>query len=304
MVHGKICTCTIVITQDINVLSCHFLFRYFKNPIDSNDDESSVSNKTLLKTQDVRGLVTNQNKLLDNLGGMKRDIGNLDKEIDTIRKGIRSSSLINGTGNNYVIGSSLGSAVSIPGSAGSRRSTSAIGNIPTARPSRRSYTPGSYVPGSYVAGQLSSRYASATSRVPPSTTLLSHTEPGVIGVTSLIRETRVRTIPPAGGITYTPVGTVSVTTRPRGTTSSYSSLASSVYPTTKSYRSTRASMPTSSYPGDWDDLDNTAIGTYSASNILKAPITHAVLGNLVKPPSVSSVSNRVFHSTYSPGSKY
>ena len=238
---------------------------------------------------------------------MKRDIGNLDKEIDTIRKGIRSSSLINGAGKNYVIGSSLGSAGVTSGSSkseGSRRSS--IGNIPSTRPitPRRSYTPGSYVPGSYVAGKLATRYSAKSSRVPPSTTLLSHMEPGVIGVTSLIRETRVRAVPPAGGITYTPVGTVSVTTRPRGTTSSYSGAASSIYPSTKSYRSTRASMPTSSYLADWDDLDNTAIGTYSASNILKAPITHAVLGNLIKPPSVSSVSNRVFHSTYSAGTKY
>ena len=261
--------------------------RYFLDPLDDGERDTSVSTKTLIKTQDVRSLVTNQNKLLDNLGGMKRDIGNLDKEIDLIRSQIRSSAVINGATSNVkplsksLSTGNLSTRKSLPLTTKSPNSkTSATVStyatstkLPVVERSRVRYsvggsvTPSSasvlgstmrgntfrgYVPGSYMAGKSAVTAPGVSSAIMKSTTV-----PRVSGIASA--SARVR---------YIPVGTVTVTTRP----------------------STYATYRRPVYVDEWDDLDETAIGTYiSASS---------------RPPHIGSFTNRIFESLYSGSNLY
>ena len=230
--------------------------------------------------------MTNQNKLLDNLGGMKRDIGNLDKEIDLIRSQIRSSAVINDATSNVKPLSkasstgNLSSRKSLPlttrspnGKASAIRSNYVTSTmLPVVERSRVRYsvggsvTPGSasvlgsaiksnisrgYVPGSYMAGKS------------------AVTAPGVRS--AIIRPTtlpRVSSISSSARVRYIPVGTVTVTTRPR---------------TYTTYR-----RPV--YVDEWDDLDETAIGTY--------------LSATSRPPHIGSFTNRIFESLHSASNLY
>ena len=259
--------------------------RYFLDPLDDGEGYTSVSTKTMIKTQDVRSLVTNQNKLLDNLGGMKRDIGNLDKEIDLIRSQIRSSAVINGaTANVKPLSKSLSTGnlstrKSLPLTTRSPNKASATVSsydtstkLPVVERSRVRYSVGGsvapssasvlrstmrgnissgYVPGSHMAGKSAVTAPGASSTIMKSTTV-----------------PRVSRIPSAARVRYIPVGTVTVTTRP----SSYTTYRRPVY------------------MDEWDDLDETAIGTYISATS--------------RPPHIGSFTNRIFESLHSGSNLY
>ena len=261
--------------------------------MDDGVKNPSVSTKTLIKTQDVRSLVTNQNKLLDNLGGMKRDIGNLDKEIDVIRSQIRSTAVINDATSSMKPASKTSSKPS----SSSRRSSLYASTGSPAKPSsivsassrvpraRSSYGGTARLP---VVETSRVRYSVGGSGVPSSTTALGsamHSStltggyvPGsyLAGrgsgaghtITKYTTVPRVSSVPPPTRVRYIPVGTVTVTTRP-GTYTTY-----------------RRPM----YLDDWDDMDETAIGTYLSSSS--------------RPPHIGSYTNRIFDSIYSSTNLY
>ena len=269
-------------------------FRYFLDPLDDGEKNSPVSTKTLIKTQDVRSLVTNQNKLLDNLGGMKRDIGNLDQEIDVIRSQIRSTAVINdvtsGAKPQVSKTSSKSNASSrrssLYASSGSSTKPSSIrttsSRAPTARPSYGGITRLPVVETSRIQYSLGGTgvlsYASAIGAAINSTALAGGYVPGSYiarktsgGGHMITKHTtvpRTSSVPPSTRARYVPVGTVTVTTRPR---------------TYTTYR-----RPV--YLDDWDDMDETAIGTY--------------LNSSSRPPHIGTFTNRIFDSLRTSSSLY